>query len=242
MQLTNNNLVDLSKELQDKYYFISNIDQLGKHFISIKPEYYQQFINSWNNLCFDNYMADGGKYRYRRYNVINHYTSVDYFKFLPNEPHFQKESYNSLNGGVYREYEPFEDKTLENPILKKLIECCSNIFNLVETRYDWRVECHQFRISPTSEFCGLPTPEGKHRDGVDYVFIMLINKVNILGGTTGIYNKTGDLLTSYTLEQPFECILLDDTKVMHDVSSVHMENTDNAAYRDILVLTYQKII
>lgn len=242
MQITSNSFIDIAKEIQDKHYFISTIGELDKGLTSIKHEYYQQFINSWSNLRFDNYMADGGKYRYRRYNVINYYTSTSYFKFLPNEPHFQKDTYNSLNGGVYREYEPFEDKTLENPILKKLIECCSNIFNLVEAQYDWRVECHQFRITPTVEFCGLPTPEGKHRDGVGYVFMMLINKVNILGGTTRIYNSTGDLLTPYTLKQPFECILLDDTKVMHDVSSVHMENINNIAYRDMLVLTFQKIV
>ena len=28
------------------------------------------FINSWDNLCLDNYMRDRGTYRYRRYAVF----------------------------------------------------------------------------------------------------------------------------------------------------------------------------
>lgn len=242
MQQDSFTLAKIVKEIQDKHYFIFTIDQLGQHLISSLSKCYKSFSNSWNNLCIDNYMSDGGKYRYRRYNVIQYYTFRNYLEILPNEPHFQKETYNLLNGGIYRHYEPFEEKTLKNPILKFLIENCANIFNLATTQYDWRVECHQFRIKPTLEFSGLPTPEGKHRDGVDYVFMMLVNRVNILGGVTGIYNNIGNFLTLYTLKQPFECILLDDTKIMHKVSPVYKKDMDNFAYRDMLVLTFQKII
>jgi hypothetical protein len=37
----------------------------------------------------------------------------------------------------------------------------------------WYVEAHQFRID-TTDGIGRPTPEGAHRDGVDFVAVLLV--------------------------------------------------------------------
>ena len=42
----------------------------------------------------------------------------------------------------------------------------------------WYVEAHPFRID-TSDGIGRPTPEGAHRDGVDYVVVILVDRVGV---------------------------------------------------------------
>ena len=42
----------------------------------------------------------------------------------------------------------------------------------------WYVEAHQFRID-TTDGIGRPTPEGAHRDGVDFVAVILIQRTGI---------------------------------------------------------------
>ncbi len=50
----------------------------------------------------------------------------------------------------------------------------------------WHVEIHQFRIEAHAGQEGQPTPEGMHRDGVDWVLVLLVNRVNISEGETSI--------------------------------------------------------
>jgi len=57
------------------------------------------FADSWNALEFDGHMADGGRYRRRRYGA---YTATRDGAIIrkPHQPHFQAIDYNPLNGGV----------------------------------------------------------------------------------------------------------------------------------------------
>ena len=48
----------------------------------------------------------------------------------------------------------------------------------------WHVEMHQFRIEARPGQSGKPTPEGMHRDGVDWVLVLLVSRVNIASGET----------------------------------------------------------
>jgi hypothetical protein len=49
------------------------------------------------------------------------------------------------------------------------------------------VELHQFRIEAGDGEAGLPTPEGAHRDGVDWVIVMLVDRHNVASGVTDIF-------------------------------------------------------
>ena len=53
---------------------------------------------------------------------------------------------------------------------------------------DWRIEVHQFRIEALGR-AGEPTPEGVHRDGVDYVLVLMVDRHNIASGTTTIHSR-----------------------------------------------------
>lgn len=230
--MNDNQQIELAvNALKENSYYITNLAELyNKEF--------NKFKNSWNNLEMDNYMSDGGKYRYRRYSVINF--SNNKLQHLPPEPHYQKKVYNNLNGDILRYYAAFEEYVLKGLHLRAIITLCCKIFNqLSPESLNWRVECHQFRVIPCNKKPAFPTPEGKHRDGVDYVFMMLIERKNISGGITKIYNDTDICIATHTLESAGECIFLDDTKVMHEVSPINADFNSRKVYRDMLVLTFR---
>jgi len=87
---------------------------------------------------------------------------------------------------------------------------------------------------------GLPTPEGVHRDGVDYVLVLLIARHNIVSGTTTIHDGERRLLGEFTLTTPFDAALVHDARVYHGVTAVEPLDPTAAAYRDVLVVTLRR--
>ena len=86
---------------------------------------------------------------------------------------------------------------------------------------------------------GKPTPEGMHRDGVDYVCVLLIRRENILSGVTSIHDLEKNKLDEFTLTHPFDTALVDDRRVYHGVTAVEPQNPALPAYRDVLVVTFR---
>jgi hypothetical protein len=85
-----------------------------------------------------------------------------------------------------------------------------------------------------------PTPEGLHRDGVDWVLVLLIARQNIAEGVTTIYNEQQQLLGSFTLTEPCDAAFVDDARVYHGVTPVRPLDPVLLAYRDVLVITFRR--
>ena len=197
------------------------------------------FAESWNDLALDNYMADHGRYRRRRHAVFE--ASADDIRRLPHQPHFQTLDYNSLNGGVERWFEPIQDEQANGQSLQTILRFCRDLFSgLMPSVKQWLVEVHQFRIEASADAEGLPTPEGMHRDGVDYVLVLLIKRRNIASGTTMIGSLDGSLSSSFTLSEPFDAALVDDARAYHGVTAVQPLDSSLPAYRDVLVVTFRQ--
>lgn len=193
---------------------------------------------SWHDLDTDTYMADGGRYRRRRYASF----AVDGTTITrrPHQPHFQTRDYNHLNGGVDRWFAPVADAVAAQPLFGGLVALFARVFDAASGGpRPWLVEAHQFRIEADPARPGLPTPEGMHRDGVDWVAVTLIGRRNVAGGVTAVADDTGQPLGSFTLEQPLDTVVLDDHRVWHGVTPVVPERPDAPAHRDVLVLTYR---
>lgn len=94
-----------------------------------------------------------------------------------------------MNGGIERWFEPIEPAVASGPVLHAIIDLADRIFTPPSGRPmgDWNVEAHQFRIEAQSDAPGFPTPEGLDREGVDWVLVMLINRVNVAEGVTKIH-------------------------------------------------------
>lgn len=201
---------------------------------------WREFQDSWNNLCQDTFMKDKGKYRYRRYSVFTWRSKHKKLIIEAKQPHYQTLDYNPLNGGIQRDFEPFEDTTISNPLFNHIMGFCILTLDQIHKDQDWHIEAHQFRIVTKPGETGLPTPEGIHRDGRDYVMMMFIGKEGIKGGETTIYDINKMPLLSRTLKHPSETVLVSDEKVMHGVSPIEPSKQSRAGIRDMLVITFYK--
>ncbi len=199
------------------------------------------FAASWNDLGVDTYMADGGRYRRRRHAAF----SVDAaaIRRKPHQPHYQSRDYNALNGGLARWFEPVASAIAEHPALRAILRTCFTLFNActpAATRpAAWHVEVHQFRIEARPGELGQPTPEGLHRDGVDWVLVLLVRRENVASGVTSIHDLQKRPLGSFTLETPMEAALTDDGRVYHGVTAIEPLVAGLPAYRDVLVATFR---
>lgn len=197
------------------------------------------FADSWNRLEMDAYMADGGRYRQRRYGVYEGSSARGIVR-APHQPHYQALDYNPLNGGVARWFAPIEDAIADGPSLTGILSFCADLFGRVDPAAAWHIEVHQFRIEARAGEQGRPTPEGLHRDGVDYVLVLLIARQNIASGMTTVHALDGRHLGHFTLTHPFDAALLDDARVAHGVTPVEPLDPEEPAYRDVLVVTFRR--
>ncbi|MBO9557934.1 MAG: 2OG-Fe dioxygenase family protein [Caulobacter sp.] len=198
------------------------------------------FADSWNNLGLDRFMADGGRYRRRRFAAFS--ASPDGIVRKAHQPHYQSRDYNSLNGGVQRWFEPVTDAVAEHPVTQGVLAAGLALFHplTIDPPARWHVELHQFRIEAGDGESGLPTPEGAHRDGVDWVIVMLVERCNVASGVTDIYANDGARLGAFTLEQPRDTVFLDDHRVLHGVTAIRPLEPGVPARRDVLVATFRR--
>ena len=197
------------------------------------------FAASWGELGLDTFMADAGRYRRRRHATF----AADGGRIVraAHQPHYQAREYNTLNGGVARWFEPILPELGDGPSLRTILAFCHGLFGALspETRA-WHIEVHQFRIEARPGAPGRPTPEGVHRDGVDFVLVLLIRRENVASGTTTIHRPDGTPLGSFTLAQPFQAALVDDARVLHGVTPVEPIDAAAPAFRDVLVVTFRR--
>jgi hypothetical protein len=105
----------------------------------------------------------------------------------------------------------------------------------------WYVEAHQFRID-TRDGIGRPTPEGAHRDGVDFVAVFIVDRDAIRGGETRVFEADGPDGQRFTLTAPWSLLLLDDTRMIHETTPIQPATAGGgggAGHRDTLVLTFR---
>lgn len=204
-------------------------------------DHWPTFASSWEDLGLDVYMADGGRYRRRRFAAFGACGAMVTRK--PHQPHYQSRDYNALNGGIERWFTPVSDTISANEFTQGILGACITIFDSVSldaASAPWHVEMHQFRIEAHKGQSGLPTPEGAHRDGVDWVCVLLVNRCNVSSGVTEIFAPDGRSLGAFTLTEPLDAVFLDDRRVLHGVTPIAPVNPALKAFRDVLVLTFRR--
>lgn len=198
------------------------------------------FAASWDDLGLDTYMADGGRYRKRRFAVFGARAGVPAIERKPHQPHYQSRDYNPLNGGIERWFAPILPEVGAGPTMTAILHFCRDLFERLSGPQDWHIELHQFRIEARRGVAGRPTPEGRHRDGVDYVLVLLIGRRNVQSGVTTIHHLDGRTLGSFTLTHPLDAALVDDRRVMHGVTPVEPVDPREPGFRDVLVVTFRR--
>ena len=190
---------------------------------------------SWDDLVPDGYLKDGGAYRRRRHAsfVLDGSSLVQ----VPHRAHWQPVEYNALHGGMRRWFEPVDPAVVASTAWQGLIKGLGASCTRVRPAPRWFIEAHQFRID-TANGIGRPTPEGAHRDGVDFVAVLLIARRGVKGGETRVFEADGPGGQRFTLTEPWTTLLLDDARVIHETTPIQpLDAANRDGVRDTLVVT-----
>lgn len=203
---------------------------------------WQALAALWDDLPLDEHMADGGKYRFRRFSalkakVTDHGTVIEP---MPHRAFFQSTGYNTLNGGVARRFEPLSQAALDNPVMRRLLDLCVNTLRPLTDASEWEVELHPIRTRALGASEGLATPEGLHQDGVDYFFVVHLQRRNISGGVSLVFDSERREILRHTLEAPFDILAVHDPRTFHSVTPFVAEPANHPqAWRDVIVINFR---
>jgi hypothetical protein len=193
--------------------------------------------SAWSRLPRDEYLRDGGRYRFRRHSCYIQQPASRQLELAAHRAHFQSTDYNALHGGMERWFQPIEPEVLQSDAWISLVGGLGAFFAGLRPVGRWHVEAHQFRID-TAQGIGRPTPEGAHRDGVDFVAVILVERVRLRGGETRVFEAQGTAGVRFTMTEPWSALLLDDTRVIHETTPIQADGP--GGYRDTIVLTYRE--
>jgi hypothetical protein len=198
----------------------------------VKIEALQALEATWQDLPPDQYLKDGGRYRRRRHASFE--VTSDQLQVVPYRAHWQPLSYNALHGGMQRWFEPMAPAVVQQHTWQKLLCWLAKVASAAQVEQTWYTEAHQFRID-TTDGIGRPTPEGAHRDGVNWVAVFLVGRHGIKGGETRVFDMDSPRGQRFTLSEPWSLLLLDDSRVIHETTPIQPEL--EGGWRDTLVVT-----
>lgn len=190
--------------------------------------------DSWNRLEPDDYLKDGGRYRLRRHACL--VVEGEQLEPVPHRAHWQPVEYNALHGGMQRWFAPVQPATLAAPVWQALMRQLAATASALRGARPWFMEAHQFRIDTTGGI-GRPTPEGAHRDGVDLVAVALVDRHQVKGGETRVFEAQGRRGERFTMTAPWTLLLLDDARVIHESTPIQPLGEGAGGWRDTLVVT-----
>ena len=194
---------------------------------------------AWERLPIDHFLRDGGQYRRRRHSCFTFTMTGGALELQPHRAHWQPTTYNALHGGIERLFEPMRPAMIQSEAFRALLCGLSREFASIRPVKRWYIEAHQFRID-TARGIGRPTPEGAHRDGVDFVCIILMRRCDIQGGETRVFDARGSTGMRFTMAEPASALLLDDRVVIHETTPIRPLDADRRGHRDTLVLTFRR--
>lgn len=204
------------------------------HLTGLELSSLQAWAPSWDRLPPDAHLRDGGRYRRRRHGSF--VVTAGSVTAVPHRAHWQPVSYNALHGGIERWFEPLEPALAGDAAFARLLVGLGTACSARKGEQPWYVEAHQFRID-TEGGIGRPTPEGAHRDGVDFVAVILVSRVGVKGGESRVFDADGPSGLRFTLTRPWTTLLLDDERVIHETTPI--QPAEPGGHRDTLVLTYR---
>ena len=200
----------------------------------------QLFFQEWNHLEPDDYLRDGASFRHRRFTLFSFDPGSDELLPLPPDTYFQSLDINAYAGGLSRRFAPFRPPAVSNEFLHELIRLLFRQLPIEPDRlsHPWLVDIHQIRITATAEEQGQPTPEGPHHDGEEFGVIQLVQRRNVVGGTSTVYSNDQEPVSSSTLYEPMDTLIVWDPHVMHGVSPLRPVDPDEPGIRDTLLIGY----
>ena len=177
-------------------------------------------------------------YRHRAYQCFSLDLARSKFIFLNDPPPYvQPLSINPVAGGLNRR---FRIVTASHPVTSVVMQVAEKIIRLlrnaeilsVNTANNYTIDVHYIRITAPGE----PAPEGIHRDNLIAGSTHLVRRFNVSGGVTSIFDASNTLLRRFTLNQPFDSFVFNDSAVLHYTDEIWPIEPNVPAFRDVLLI------
>ena len=231
---------DIGSSIERSHYAL-----IPSHEFSFAPDLRgssELFRQDWEHLEPDPYMADGGKYRFRRYGLYQLSATTGQLSHIPGASFYQSIQINPLNGGEYRHFAALHANTVKNPFLHELIRFdFAQLTSKKQMEDDWLIGVHQIRILATTGVPGSPTPEGIHRDNETYTAQHLIARHNIGDGINYFYGSGPEATTRPQAVWKQQCYFDSyyfDRSLWHSVSPIVSGNRDGDGHRDVILIDF----
>lgn len=199
------------------------------------PGLHESALSSFQDLALDTYIPV--KNRYRRFAQYRMSYSNDTWQFelLPHRAYVTYSKYNSVAGGIKREYKP-----IMTDFTNHIRQAAEEI--PLDTSEEWQINVHQYRIFVEKEkLDGIIVPEGLHRDGHDYVFIGVYDRHNVTGAELSLRPNEDKETPFFTTTIPAgQGVVFDDSKMWHYVTEIEPIDDQEEAYRDTVVVAFSR--
>jgi aspartate/methionine/tyrosine aminotransferase len=201
---------------------------------------WQRLREDWEHLEADRYLKNGATFRRRRYGRFYWSPVSDRLIPLRQEAYFQPKDENSYAGGVVREFAPLLPETVQNEFLTSLVRCTFASLPIAQEKQGktWEVRVHQIRILASARERGEPSPEGIHQDGTDFLTLHLVQRSNVIGAESTIYDLNRRPIFQATLQEPLDSFILEDPRIMHGVTPVDPADANALGVRDLLGIDF----
>ena len=202
------------------------------------PEALASFQALWDDLALDQNLG-GSLYRYRRYGRVRAEISASDMEFTPlaHSVFQQSAEHIPIHMGRARLFEPVAQEHLSHPVLLSLLADGLRLIRSGDDRKQWEIGMHFVR-TVAGATPGLPTPEGRHRDGHDYIGMHLLGRRGCTGGESIVY-RDGRPDSRLTLLDPLDGMVVVDEAIMHEVTPITA--TGDQGVRDMLLVDYNAV-
>ncbi len=186
--------------------------------------------NLFNQVAQDPYIAKGDRYK----SIARCRLKGTNIEQQAHGPLFQNQQINPVNGGIMRSYPEISNLDCA----KEPIMLFAQTFNI---DYTDEILVQTQRTKCSNENSGITTPEGFHRDDIDFLAILCVNRYNIQGSETQLLNAEGNIVFQRTL-YPGEMLLINDSQFLHYTSPITIQDPhkNKHGYRDILIISSAK--
>ncbi len=204
---------------------------------------FDRFALEWNELPPDPHLESVLCRRNRRYARFNAIRDGDGYALhrLADAPFTQAREIIPLHQGSPREFAP-ATPALVGTTLGALVQFDLHVMSLASRPIASSfVGVHFMRVLAAPGKDSSPAPEGRHRDGHDFVAMHLIQRHGCCGARSRVYAGTAREPTFETeLEQPLDALIVDDRRMEHEVGP--MTATSAEGHRDMLIVDFENVV
>lgn len=194
----------------------------------------EELRGACEDLPVDTEVDGVGVYRERRYSRLRVDVDGDNvtLEVLPHAV-FRQDSI-PLWEGKDRLFEPIAEDVLLSASMRAMVSFNARMATAANGNTSWRTGVHLVRVVARADAEGLPTPEGRHRDGHSYVGMHLMRREGVTGGLSTVHPNDGGDIVQTTLLQPLDTMFIDDNMITHEVSPIVPEGASGV--RDMLII------